>query len=229
MTEEEQESEDRFQLNEAADFVRLAKPGNQFVLDHHIVVCPSGAKVFQEGEIGEAMYIVLEGKVSIVKKLENGSSRVLATMGKGDFFGEMSLIDKKKRSATASCQTDTRLIKIPEGVLVQFIEKNPQFAIKMLNTFVGRLRNANMIIERAIVRNPTAVIFDGLKEYVRSRGMKSAMGYRVNISDFSAWANYQLGVPEEQVPRLLETLVERKVLARASSSEEVLWRTEISK
>lgn len=223
---DEQELEERFQLNEAADFIHHSKadriPTQTFSLVGHQIELPAGSLVFQEGQPGNMMFVVLEGEVEIIKALENGSSRVLRTMKKGDFFGEMALIDKKVRSATACCRTDVRLVKVPEGMLTGFIERNPQFVIKMLNTFVERLRRANKIIEKAMDRNPVGVIHDGLAEFFRFKGLEPLEGGPFDVSEFSLWSHYRLGIPEHQVSGLLQVLVADQTLRPAENPRELV-------
>ena len=222
--EKEQEYEDRFQLNEAADFVRRAKANTDFDVVSYKITLAAGDLVFREGDIGDAMYVIMEGEVLILKKLEDGSSRVLHTMRKGDFFGEMSLIDKKTRSASALCQGPTTLVRIPEGLLVHFIEKNPQFVIKMLNTFVERIRHSNKIIERAMIRNPQGIVLDGLQDFLHSKGLDHPQGSWVDVEEFASWAHYRLGIPELQMPTLIDSMVRDKVLRSGARPGEVFYQ-----
>lgn len=203
--EGEDDQESRFQLNEAAEFVRRAKDREESPLPIKTLELERGSLVFREGQMGDAMFIVQEGEVDILKRLEDGTSRILRTMVKGDFFGEMALIDRKLRSATAICRTQVRLVRVPQESLVRFIEGNPQFVMRMLNTFVERLRSANSIIEKAMDRHPTAVVLDGIQDYLRTKEQGSS-GPFFDVAEFAIWANYRLGIPESRVPGLLTIL-----------------------
>lgn len=210
MHDDDQES--RFQLNEAAEFIRRVKDKEHYETRNLALEFDRGALVFREGEVGNAMFIVQEGEVDILKRLEDGSSRILRTMGKGDFFGEMSLIDKKPRSASAVCRSRARLVRVPAESLVRFIESNPQFVMRMLNTFVDRLRSSNAIIERAMIRHPAMVVLDGIRDFLRAKGMFSP-GAIFDIDEFSFWANYRLGIPEVKIPGILSILRSESYLA----------------
>lgn len=201
----EEDDESRFQLNEAAEFVRKTKEPPTERVQHQVLHMDRGTLVFREGQLGDAMFIVQEGEVDILKRLEDGTSRILRTMAKGDFFGEMSLIDKKNRSASAVCRTAVRLIRVPQESLVRFIETNPHFVMRMLNTFVDRLRSSNSIIEKAMSRHPTMVVLDGLRDFLRSKGA-GGTGTIFDVGEFAVWANYRLGIPEAKVPGILGVL-----------------------
>jgi CRP/FNR family cyclic AMP-dependent transcriptional regulator len=210
------DDEETIKLYAAADFVAVSK-ARSFNIPQNTFQFPVGAMVFREGEMGDSMYIILEGEIQIAKALSDGSSRVLHVMGKGDFFGEMALIDRKKRSATAIVSQSCTLIRIPEDFILRFIEKNPHFVIKMLNTFVSRLRNANRIIERTMVTNPHQVVLEGLREYGKLHGIAVFTGTKITVRDFSSWANYRLGIPENKIPSIVEKLLASGKLSPAAS------------
>lgn len=210
------------ELNEGGEWVPRTPPSTPFDLREHTQTFHEGALIFREGDMGSSMYIILIGEVQIMKRMDDGSGRILHTMTKGDFFGEMSLIDKKQRSASALCRTEVTLIGIPEGKLVRFIETQPKFAIKMMNTFVERLRNANEIISKAMVRNPTEVVLDGVREFAKQNGITSVKGMRINVQDFSSWAHYRLGITEAQIPTYLWELVKQGLILQGSLATEVV-------
>ena len=96
----------------------------------------SGDIIFQEGQPGDAMYLVLKGLINIQVK-----GKSVAKIGPGDFFGEMSLIDDQFRSATATAMRDSQLVAVGEEQFLRMVKKNPEFAIYILQILVKRLRN----------------------------------------------------------------------------------------
>jgi len=92
----------------------------------------AGENIFYQGDPGIGLYIIREGEVSIHRANDSGKDVVLATFVKGDFFGELALVDGEKRSASAIANTDTRLSVIFKPDLDEFIEKYPKKGIKIL-------------------------------------------------------------------------------------------------
>jgi CRP/FNR family cyclic AMP-dependent transcriptional regulator len=83
-------------------------------LEQNVESLDAGALVFKEGDIGEKMYIILAGEIDIRKSTAEKSFKTLIKLEKGDFFGEMALVEKKRRSATAICTKPTKLLAIDE-------------------------------------------------------------------------------------------------------------------
>jgi len=91
-----------------------------------------GEYVFYQGDPGIGLYIIREGEVTITRENEHGEKIKLATFKKGDFFGELALVDGEKRSASALADTDCRLAVIFKPDLDEYIEKYPRNGIKIL-------------------------------------------------------------------------------------------------
>jgi len=184
----------------------------------------AGEAIFAEGSPGDLMFVILEGEVEILKAAQAGSAKVLSTLGKGEFFGEMALLDDRPRSATAMAKTDSRLLGMNETVLDTYIMTNPEFAGKMIRNLVQRLRGANKLIEQALAGNTVKVVLDGLAEYAREKGIPTIKGLRISIPAFADWASGHLGVPEKNIPDILRTLVERgAVVTSALGENEIIY------
>lgn len=108
-----------------------------------------GGTVFKEGEEGDAMYVILEGAVKIVKMIdpEKGLTKDLAILSAGDFFGEMSLIDKSPRSASVVSLGLSKLVRVSRPAFQDLLQKNSLTAANLLfgiiQTVSGRLRQTN--------------------------------------------------------------------------------------
>ena len=184
----------------------------------------TGEVIFAEGGPGDLMFVILEGEVEILKSAQGGSAKVLSTLGKGEFFGEMALLDDKPRSASAVAKTDSRLLGMNETLLDSYILTNPEFAAKMIRNLVQRLRGANKLIEQALAGNTVKVVLEGLAEYARDKGIPTIKGLRISIPAFADWASGHLGVPERSIPEILRTLTERgNVVTSALGENEIIY------
>lgn len=107
----------------------------------------AGEFIFYQGDPGIGLYLIREGEISIVRQSDAGEKIELATFSKGDFFGELALVDGEKRSASAIAKTDSRLAVIFKPDIDEFIIKYPKKGIKILNGIAHiiavRLRNLN--------------------------------------------------------------------------------------
>jgi CRP-like cAMP-binding protein len=93
------------------------------------------APIVQQGQVGNGLYIVASGAVSIV-----AGSEELARLGPGDFFGELSVIDQQPRTATAYAVGDTTCLALASWDLMSVLEEEPQLARNMLKELARRLR-----------------------------------------------------------------------------------------
>jgi CRP-like cAMP-binding protein len=116
-----------------------------------------GQVLFREGEEGEDMYIIQSGKVAIKKQVKDGPDATLAILEKGDFFGEMAVLERLPRSASAEVVEDGDLIKIDNEIFGDMIKANPEIAIRMLRKYSIRLRETNRQIEAILAAKGGAV------------------------------------------------------------------------
>ena len=104
---------------------------------------PAGHEIFKEGDTGDGLYIVAQGRVEISVALAPNARRVFSQIEPGDFFGEMAVIESKARSATAVAATDTRVFFIPRNELLLMLEKSPELSLTLLREISNRLREFN--------------------------------------------------------------------------------------
>lgn len=111
----------------------------------------SGDYMFREGDLGTEMYIIQAGSVEIVKELEGGST-VLAVLDKGDFFGEMALLEDLPRTASARAASETRLLQFNGSTFDQMLRSNPEIAVRMMRKLSHRLRRTDELLKQLSAR-----------------------------------------------------------------------------
>jgi CRP-like cAMP-binding protein len=117
------------------------------LFEKYKVSCNKGDLIFAEGDLGNEMYILHSGKVRIFKNID-GFDQTLTVLEKGDFFGEMSILEGLPRSASAEAEEDCELIKINSANFVAMIRSNVEIAIRIMRKLSLRLREANVQIEK---------------------------------------------------------------------------------
>ncbi len=108
-----------------------------------------GDVIFEEGSAGRELYVVLDGKIDIVKITGAGKTTIV-TLGKGEFFGEMAVIDGSSRSASAiAAAPKTKVMRINHARFVYLVSQQPAFALMIMDALSKRLRASNAAQFRA--------------------------------------------------------------------------------
>jgi len=114
---------------------------DMFATEENPRVCEAGEAIFRAYDMAAEMYVVLEGEVEITI-----DSSVLETLGPGEPFGEMALIDQAPRTATAIAKTACKLAVISEKRFLFLIQTTPHFALQIMKVMADRLRKMNALV-----------------------------------------------------------------------------------
>ncbi len=125
-------------------------------LKDFIVRYRKGDLVYSEGDAGSEMFIVQSGSVQVFRNL-GGKRQTLAVMEKGDFFGEMSVLEGSARAASAEAAEDSELIEINSTVFDRMIRGNIEIAVRMLRKLCSRLQESNRRLEEEVTSSSQAV------------------------------------------------------------------------
>src|SRR5215208_1958232 len=109
------------------------------------VSIPAGQLVLQEGEPGDALYVVLDGELEITKR-QGGQDILLAVSRAGEFLGEMSLLEQTPRSASVRTLRESRLLVISQAAFQTLLSCSPSAPLTILHTLTSRLRNNESVL-----------------------------------------------------------------------------------
>jgi len=169
--------------------------------------------------MGKHMYVILDGNVEIRKRTGEKTTRTMITLKKGDIFGEMAVVEGKGRSATAIACSDCRLLRLDEAAFYDLVQKNSDFAVKMIKTLSSRLRSADTLIEEVMGSDVDKQVFLGIGEFFKSQGELPSGDYvAFSGPEICSWASRHLGVPEQQAEEALTRLLEKRFLQRKSDA-----------
>ncbi len=167
----------------------------------------AGDVLFREGETGEEMYVIQSGLVQVLKRVGT-DERALATLGRGEFLGEMAILNGKPRTATAVVLEDARCLVIDGRTLESMITKNPEIALRLIKKLARRLDNADEMIQILMNPDPKARVMLGLKRYAETVGepipADKGGGIRVNTSAVDLAR--EVGTDEDHVIDVLNRL-----------------------
>lgn len=164
-----------------------------------------GETIFKTGDPGDSLYVVTTGEVELSVKTKTGEAVVLEKNGRGDFFGEISLLDEGPRTATAKALSDVEVLEVDRGDLDELFRLKPTAAMDLLTTTGKRLRQNAEIIRNAATRNPNVE-----EEDKRSVIMKVAdwiAGFTgsleflfIHLGIFAFWIVWNVAMPSKFDP-----------------------------
>ena len=105
-----------------------------------------GEVLFHEGDAGDRLYIVTDGKIKLGRTSSDGRENLLAIMGPGQMFGELSLFDPGPRSATVTAITETSYLSLSHDDMMRWLDGRPAVALGLLSQLAGRLRRSNDVV-----------------------------------------------------------------------------------
>jgi CRP-like cAMP-binding protein len=141
----------------------------------------TGDRIFAEGDLGATMYIVQSGIVQLYRQ-SNGNKRVLGQLSKGDFFGEMSILEGLPRTSSAEAVEDTELIEINSTTFDRMIKGNIEIAIRLMRKLSIRLRAAEEKLQVLEEADPSAN-GDGAAASPTQQPIRIETGVRLELPD----------------------------------------------
>ncbi|HEX9052574.1 MAG TPA: Crp/Fnr family transcriptional regulator [Anaeromyxobacter sp.] len=170
---------------------------------------PGGTVLFREGEPGREMYVVQSGRVNVSKKVGE-VEKILAALGPGEFLGEMSILNNKPRSATATCAEDARLLVIDAKTFEAMIRGNAEIAIRMIKKLADRLAEANEQIENLLFADASTRVVHFLAT-AAEKVPRGPAGHELHFLAKELPA--RVGVKAEQADEVLMKLLKAKIVS----------------
>jgi CRP/FNR family cyclic AMP-dependent transcriptional regulator len=139
-----------------------------------------GEVLFREGDPGKEMYVIQAGKVNITKTVRE-TEKILATLGAGEFFGEMAILNNKPRSAGATMADDGKLLVIDPRTFEAMIRGNVEIAVRLIKKLSDRLQEADEQIENLLLRDPSSRVVHHILQLSAKAGRDTAQGRVVAV------------------------------------------------
>ncbi len=168
----------------------------------------AGDVLFREGERGTDMFVIQSGLVEISKRV-NGKERPIATLGRGEFLGEMAILNNKPRSATATVLEEATCLVLDGQTLEQMISTSTEIAVRLIKKLSSRLDAADALVQILMHPDPQARVLLGLRRHAESFGEPEETGVRVRTTP-QALAT-EVGSSLEQCADVLRRLTRLKI------------------
>lgn len=177
---------------------------------------PAKSMVVQEFDIGDSMYVILEGEVKVSTFSAEGREVVLALLGKGSFFGEMSLLDEEPRSANVTTMERSKLANIRRRDLVALLMERPTIALKLLAEIAGRLRKTSRVLERISSMDVPHRLYAYLVDHCQRFGQPGRDGRYATVLPTHQLLADQLSTSRETISRAISQLKRDQVLEQGA-------------
>lgn len=163
----------------------------------------AGTVLFREGEPGKEMYVVQSGKVRLTRTIR-GQEKTLADLPAGEFFGEMSIINEKPRTASAIVVEDAQLLVLDPRTFEAMIKANTEIAVRMIKKMAGRLDIANAQIENLLLGDANSRIVHALLNMTHGapRGDDGAAVLTTTLADLAERTSVDEKKAQEVLARL---------------------------
>ncbi len=178
------------------------------------------AVVLTEGEMGDSLYMIQSGKVKVVIGDEEGREIILKILGPGDFFGEMSMIDKEPRSASVTTLEPAIFLVLTHAAFERCVEQAPRIAKVVMQILAQRVREADRKIGTLALMDVYGRVASTLLELAVYTNGKLVVSEKLSQQDI---AN-MVGASREMVNRILKDLTERGFISIESKSITIINR-----
>jgi len=138
-----------------------------------------GQVLFNEGDSGDRLYIVTDGKIKLGIKSIDGRENLLAVLGPGEMFGELSLFDPSPRTATATALTDAKLLGLGQEDLNLWLAEHPEVAKHLLRALAQRLRRTWEAVGDLVFSDVPGRVAKALSELAQKFGTRNNDGLHV--------------------------------------------------
>jgi CRP/FNR family transcriptional regulator, cyclic AMP receptor protein len=172
---------------------------------------PKGVRVFHEGDHSDACYVVRQGDLRVTREHSDGRAIALATLGPGDIFGELAMLDGGTRSASVETLSDSELLGLPATDVRRVIADHGDIAAKLIVAITRRLRETNERVARQSFQTVPSRVAGVLAQLIAEEASEERPGITVRMTqaDLAQLA----GTSRESVSRFLATLERAGVVA----------------
>ena len=186
-----------------------AEAAESLVKDLETIDIRKGDVVFNEGEPGDSLYIILSGKIKLGRRAADGRQNLVAVLGPSDMVGELSLFDPGPRTATATAVTDARLARLRKQALRPWLTNRPEISEQLLRVLARRLRRTNDALADLIFTDVPGRVAKQLLQLAQRFGTQEGGAMRVTHDLTQEEIAQLVGASRETVNKALADFASR--------------------
>jgi len=175
----------------------------------HVVLLRRGDRLYEEGDVDDKLYVVIEGKVKLTRASPDGREVLVRVQGPGEMFGELAMFDPTYRTSTAAAVTDARLAVIAHTDLRDVLVRRPTVALLLLKELAQRLRSITDTTTNLIFTDVPGRVAKALLELADKFGAQQDGGVRVNHDLTQEELAQLVGASRETVNKALADFASR--------------------
>ena len=179
------------------------------IADMETVTFPRGMTIFDEGEPGDRLYIIVSGKVKLARHAPDGRENLLSVMGPSDMFGELSIFDPGPRTSSAVCVTEVTAATMDSTMLKAWIDNHPEISQQLLRVLARRLRRTNASLADLLFTDVPGRVAKTLLQLANRFGTQEGGALRVNHDLTQEEIAQLVGASRETVNKALATFAHR--------------------
>ena len=172
-----------------------------------------GAEIFAKGDVGDALYGILAGRVCICTDSAEGEEVLLNILDPGQFFGEIALLDGGTRTASARAMIAVDVLRIRRENFLPYLRANPELSVAMISVLCSRIRMNVEFIEDAVFLHLAARLAKRLQALGEQHGKSCPKGVRIELKLSRQDLAHMVGATRERVSRELSLLREEGAIA----------------
>ena len=168
-----------------------------------------GERLFDEGDDGDQLYVVIDGKIKLTRASVDGRENLISLIGPGEMFGELSLFDPRPRTMSASAVTDVRMAALAHDYLRSWLSGHPDVALHLLAALARRLRRTNEVMSDLVFTDVPGRVAKALLDLAARFGVQQEEGLQVNHDPTQEELAQLVGASRETVNKALADFVAR--------------------
>lgn len=172
-------------------------------------VVSKGGVLFHEGQPGDQLFLIIEGKVKLGHASADGRESLMAVLGPGEMFGELSLFDPGPRAASATALTEARVVRLDNAQLMPWLAGRPEVAASLLQALARRLRRTNEAMADLVFSDVPGRVAKALMELGEKFGTMVSGGLLVTHDMTQEEIAQLVGASRETVNKALADFAQR--------------------
>lgn len=188
-----------------------------------------GDRLFDEGDAGDRLYVILEGKIKLTRAAADGRENLLSVLGPGEMFGELSLFDPRPRTASAVAVTDARLAALAHESLRPWLTGRPDVAMHLLRALAQRLRRTNDVMADLVFTDVPGRVAKALLDLADRFGEEQPEGLQVHHDLTQEELAQLVGASRETVNKALADFAARGWLQLSAKTVLILDKERLAK